>query len=256
MPDAGIMTPPTPTAKRSTRTILPLVGAGLVVARGGRKLLDDIDVEIDGHGLTTVLGPNGAGKTLLLRVLAGLLTPDQGRVLWAGRRPARARFPDLGFVFQKPVLLRRSARANVRYALRVAGRTSADSRRRTDRALAEAGLEHLASAPARVLSGGEQRRLAIARALAVEPEILFLDEPCANLDPASMAAVEAMIGQARSRGTRVVLVSHDIAQARRLSDEIAFMHRGRIVEHGAAESFFARPQSAAAEAFLAGRIPL
>jgi len=239
-----------------SRAILPLAGEGLVVVRGGRRLLDGIDVEIDGHGLTTILGPNGAGKTLLLRVLAGLMTPDQGRVLWGGQRPDRARFPRLGFVFQKPVLLRRSTRANVHYALRAAGRSLVDSHRRTERALAEAGLEHLAHAPARVLSGGEQRRLAIARALAVEPEVLFLDEPCANLDPASMAAVEAMIGQARSRGTRVVLVSHDIAQAHRLSDEIAFMHRGCIVEHGAVGAFFAAPQSGAAEAFLAGRIPL
>jgi len=250
------MARPTPTAARGKQVILPLVGEGIVVARGGRKLLDDIDVEIDGHGLTTILGPNGAGKTLLLRVLAGLLTADRGRVLWAGRRPDRTRFPHLGFVFQKPILLRRSARANVRYALRAAGRSRAESRRRAARALAEAGLDHLSDAPARVLSGGEQRRLAIARALAVEPEVLFLDEPCANLDPASMAAVEGMIEQARTHGTRIVLVSHDIAQARRLSDEIAFLHRGRIVEHGTVHSFFTAPQSAAAEAFLAGRIPL
>lgn len=255
MPDAAVMTRTTPTTAASS-AILPLMGEDLFVVRGGRRLLDDIDVEIDGYGLTTILGPNGAGKTLLLRVLAGLMPPDRGRVAWAGRRPDRARRSYLGFVFQKPVLLRRSARANVRYALRAAGRASAESRRDADRALAEAGLEHLAHAPARVLSGGEQRRLAIARALAVEPDVLFLDEPCANLDPVSMAAVEAMIGRARSRRTRIVLVSHDIAQARRLSDEIAFMHRGRIVEHGSVESFFAAPQSAAAEAFLAGRIPL
>jgi tungstate transport system ATP-binding protein len=255
MPDAGLMTRATGIT-RAAPAILPLTGTGLVVARGGRALLDGIDIAIDGHGVTTILGPNGAGKSLLLRVLAGLLAPDRGQVLWAGQRPDRRRFPHLGFVFQKPVLLRRSTGANVHYALRAAGRSRAESRQRARRALADAGLAHLAESPARVLSGGEQRRLAIARALAVEPELLLLDEPCANLDPASMAAVEAMIEAARSQGTRVVLVSHDIAQARRLSDDIAFLHRGRIVERGSAGTFFAAPQSAAAAAFLAGRIPL
>lgn len=242
----------TPTSSRNDRRVLPIAADGLVVERAGRRIIDNIELEIGGHGVTVIMGPNGAGKSVLLRLLTGLLRPDAGRVTWADRRPDRGRAPALGMVFQKPVLLRRSALANVRYALRTGGR--AERARRAEQALVRAGLQHLARTPARMLSGGEQQRLALARALAPDPEVLLLDEPCANLDPAATAAIEALIRDAKSRGTRIVLVTHDIAQARRLADDVTFLHDGRIVEQAPAADFFEQPASSAGRAYLDGRL--
>lgn len=237
---------------KSMSGIIPIEGHGLILERGGRRLIDRIDLTVGGDGLTVIMGPNGAGKSVLLRLLAGLMRPDGGSVRWAGRVPDRTRTPRLGFVFQQPVLLRRSALANVRFVLKGGSRRS-----RSDRAMAalsRAGLVHLADSPARLLSGGEQQRLALARALAPEPEVLLLDEPCANLDPAATAAIEALVADAARRGTKVLLVTHDIGQARRLADEVVFLHGGRIAERGPAGTFFDQPESDAARAYLAGRL--
>jgi tungstate transport system ATP-binding protein len=257
MPDDGAkqhMTAPRP--ERRDEAVLPLEGLGLTLRRNGRRLLDDISVMFDGHDFCALMGPNGAGKSLLLRVLANLIPPDEGTVRWANRTPDRRRAPKLGFVFQKPVTLRRSVRANIRYALAACGIRGADGQRRTEAVLDLAGLTTLARSPARVLSGGEQQRLAIARALAVEPELLLLDEPTANLDPAATAAIETLLRGAAYGGTKIVLVTHDIGQARRLAETVVFMHGGRITETGAAATFFDAPTSEAAEAFLSGRLVL
>lgn len=234
--------------------ITPVSGHQLVLERGGRRLLDGIDIELHGHGLLAVLGPNGAGKSLLLRVLAGLIEPDSGYVRWAASAPDRARATRLGFVFQKPVLLRRSVLANVEYALAELPRK--ERRQRGFEALEMAGLTALAKSPARVLSGGEQQRLAIARALSLRPELLLLDEPTANLDPAQTQHIESLLSDARGRGTGIVLISHDREQARRLADEVLFLHAGRIDERTAADEFFQSPKSEAARAYLDGRLVL
>ncbi|MFT5449343.1 MAG: tungstate transport system ATP-binding protein [Gammaproteobacteria bacterium] len=236
--------------------VLPVVGEALVLRRGGRAILDDVDVRIAAGGTTVLMGPNGAGKSILLRVLAALVTPDSGVVRWAGAPPIRALRPRLGFVFQKPVLLRRSAIANIRHALHAAGCSRARSSARARDALEFAGLLHLQDSPARLLSGGEQQRLAIARALALEPEVLFLDEPTANLDPAATAQIETMVRHLSSRTKKVVLVTHDIGQARRLASHVAFMHHGKIVEAGDASPFFNSPATRSAAAFLGGEIVL
>ncbi len=241
-------------AAGDTCGVLPIEGHGLVLARGGRRILDGVDVRFAREGISVLLGPNGAGKSVLLRVLAALLEPDSGRVSWGGQAPRRALRRSLGFVFQKPVLLRRSTLANVRYGLRAAGVGRAESLRRAHEALAFAGLEEVARSPARLLSGGEQQRLAIARALAIEPEALFLDEPTANLDPAATARIETMIRAITRAGRKVVLVTHDVAQARRLAAEVEFLHRGRVVESTPAAEFFEAPASPAARAYLAGEI--
>lgn len=232
--------------------VLPIQASGLVLARGGRRIIDNIGLAVAGGGVSVIMGPNGAGKSVLLRLLTGLIKPDSGIVTWAGGRPDRARAPLVGLVFQKPVLLRRSAQANVRYAL--PGGMLADRNRRAREALARAGLKHLAHTPARLLSGGEQQRLAIVRALATDPEVLLLDEPCANLDPAATAAIEALIGDIRRRGTKILLVTHDVAQARRLADDITFIHDGRIAEQAPASEFFDNPSSDASRAYLDGRL--
>jgi tungstate transport system ATP-binding protein len=238
------------------RSILPIRGRQLVFERGGRRLLDAIDIEISGTGSLVIVGPNGAGKSLLVRVLAGLIEPTAGAVTWADRPPERSRAPKIGFVFQRPVLLRRSVQANIEYALGVAGVQRPERAARARAALERARLTHLAGSPARVLSGGEQQLLSIARALATAPEILVLDEPTSNLDPAATKAIEALLGVVRSEGTRIVLITHDLGQARRLADEVAFLHRGRLVERTDRDDFFAQPKSEVAQAFLRGDIVL
>ncbi len=237
------------------RPVLPLVGTGIAVRRGDRTLLDDVSLSVSGPGITVILGPNGAGKSLLLRVLAGLVEPDAGTVTWGGTPPDRDRAIRLGMVFQRPVLLRRSVRGNLRYALAAAGVPAPDRDDRAHDALTRAGLAALADTPARVLSGGEQQRLAVVRALAVAPDALLLDEPAAALDPPTTAAVEALIAAAAAAGTTVLLVTQDIAQARRLAARVVFLDAGRIREDTDAADFFAAPGTDAAQAFLDGRLP-
>ena len=232
---------------------MPLAVRGLVYEAGGRRLIDGVTLDLDGTGITMVMGPNGAGKSLLLRLLHGLIAPTHGSIAWGNH--AAGAGSDIrsrqALVFQKPVLLRRSVAANIDFVLRLKGAVEAEER---NTLLEKVGLEALALQPARQLSGGEQQRLALARALATEPDVLFLDEPTASLDPASALMIEQIVMYARAQGMRMLIVTHDIAQARRLADEVVFMHRGRVAEHTPADSFFSAPQSQAARDFLAGRI--
>lgn len=237
-------------------TLLPIEARDLMVARKGRTLVDTVSLTLDGDGLVAIMGPNGAGKSLVLRLMAGLIAPDSGRVTWAGAAPDHVRSLALGFVLQKPVMLRRSALANVEYPLKLRGVAARERATRVRQQLAAAGLLHVADTPARLLSGGEQRRLAIARALVTEPEILFLDEPAANLDPHATAAIEAQIASVRDNGTPVVMVTHHRGQARRLASRIVFMAAGRIIEQATASDFFKTPTSPQARAFLAGELVL
>ena len=237
--------------------VLPIACHGVTVSREGRTILDRIDLSLGAQpGLTVILGPNGAGKSVLIRVLCGLLVPDAGAVTWGGTAPDRARMAKIGLVFQKPVLLRRPARANIEYALAVTGTPAGARRQLADAALQRAGLAHLSDTDARVLSSGEQQRLTLARALAVQPGILVLDEPSANLDPASTAAIEKVLRGIRDAGTPVVLITHDLGQARRLSDEVIFLHKGKIIERTQAGKFFTQPKSAEALAYINGEIVL
>jgi tungstate transport system ATP-binding protein len=218
--------------------ILPLEARGLAFDAGGRRLVGAVDLELRQGVRTVVMGPNGSGKSVLLRLLHGLLAPSAGSVLWQGRPADDAVRRRQAMVFQRPVLLRRSAQGNLQHALRARGVAGPERRLRTARALEQAKLTPLARTPARLLSGGEQQRLALARALSLAPEVLFLDEPTANLDPASTLAIERLIQGAHEHGTKVVLVTHDAGQARRLADEIVFLCEGRVEDHGTAERFF------------------
>jgi tungstate transport system ATP-binding protein len=256
MPEVGVQLEIDSRSWEDAGAILPIRGDGLVFERGGRRILDGIDVEIGGTGTLVLIGPNGAGKSLLVRVLAGLVAPTAGKVTWASAAPDRRRAPRIGFVFQRPVLLRRSALANIEYALAVAGVARPERGRRAHAALRRARLTHLAHSPARVLSGGEQQLLSIARALATGPDILILDEPTSNLDPSATTAIEGLIRAVRSEGTRVVLITHDLGQARRLADEVAFLHHGRILERTPSAAFLAQPATAEAQAFMRGEIVL
>lgn len=241
-------------ADSAASRVLPLECRDVTVRRNGRALLDGIDARFDGTHVSVVMGANGAGKSLLLRVLANIIPPDRGTVRWGQGPPERGRAPAIGFVFQKPVMLRRSVLSNVTYALAAVG---IDRRTRTERAqqmLSLASLEHLARAPARVLSGGEQQRLALARALATRPQVLLLDEPTSSLDPAATLAIEQLLQAARERGTKLIFVTHEVRQAKRLADEIMFLHLGQIAELTPAQRFFDSPASEPGRAFLEGRL--
>ncbi|MBT6118794.1 MAG: ATP-binding cassette domain-containing protein [Rhodospirillaceae bacterium] len=234
-------------------TILPLSIERLFYAVAGRALLESVSVEIAAGSRTVILGPNGAGKSLCLRLAQGLIAPTAGCVVWKGPGAAQAKMRQ-AMVFQRPVLLRRSAAANVSYALAVRGVPRADRPSRVEEALARAGLAGLGDRPARTMSGGEQQKLALARAWALKPEVLFLDEPTASLDPAAVRAVEAMIQAIHEGGTKIVMTTHDLGQAKRLADEVLFLHNGRLVERAPADRFFEHPSTLQAAAFLRGEI--
>jgi len=235
--------------------ILPLECRGLAYAVGGKPLLHGLDFRLEAGVRTVIMGPNGAGKSLCLRLCHGLLRPTGGEVRWLGPGRARASRRQ-AMVFQRPVLLRRSVMANVTYALAVRGVSRRERRALAERSLERTGLLHLATRPARVLSGGEQQRLALARAWALRPQVLFLDEPTASLDPAATRAVERTIDAIHEAGTKIVLTTHDLGQARRLADEVLFLHNGRLLEHSPADRFFTEPHTAHARAFLHGELVL
>lgn len=247
-------------------TPLPLAGFGsrgaalietrdLIYEAGGKRLVDHVDLIIEPGRRTVIMGANGSGKSLLLRLLHGLIVPTSGAIMWKGEPLDRAARRAQAMVFQRPVMLRRSVLANLQFALAVRGFRGAERNRRIADAVRAARLEHVIHRPARVLSGGEQQRLAIARAIACSPELLFLDEPSASLDPASTLAIEQQILAAHERGVTTVLVTHDQGQARRLAQDILFMHHGRLVESGPAAQILDQPRSRAAREWLEGRLP-
>ncbi|MFM2444795.1 MAG: hypothetical protein RJB09_1981 [Pseudomonadota bacterium] len=229
---------------------LPLVFSGVSLDAGGTKILRDIDLVIRPGAPTLVVGPNGAGKSTLLRLAMGLLAPTRGAITWGGTSdPAPTR---RAMLFQRPVMLRRSAAGNLDYALKHAGVARAARPQRVHDLLERVGLRAMADRPARRLSGGEQQRLALARALARDPQLLLLDEPTANLDPAATRAVEEIVLAAAASGVKVLMASHDLGQVRRLAGEVCFLVAGRLREQAPAQDFFENPQSPLTQAFLRG----
>ena len=241
------------TAMRGPLADLPIVLEAVSIARGGTVLLDKVSLTLAAGSPTAVVGPNGAGKTTLLRVAVGLDAATSGRVTWDGREHAPA--TRRAIMFQRPVMFRRSVSGNLRYALAAAGISRAQRNKRVGELLALAGLEGLSDRPARKLSGGEQQRLALARAWALHPEVLFLDEPTANLDPAAVREIETIIKAFDAAGTKIVMATHNLGQARRVGDEVIYLQAGRVMERATIESFFARPATAEAAAFVKGELP-
>lgn len=237
-------------------TLLPLVLQDVAFSAGGRELVAGFDLSVGPGAPTIILGPNGAGKSLVLRLMHGLLQPSRGRVLWLG--PAAQNRESLRFgqamVFQKPVLLRRSVLANVLFPLKLRGLDGTSRQERAMAALQRVGLAGLAERPARVLSGGEQQRLALARAWSLQPQIVFLDEPTASLDPGATRQVEEIVAGFAREGVKVVMTTHDLGQAKRLAGDIIFLHDGRMAERTPAAEFFDSPRSDAAKAFLNGQL--
>jgi tungstate transport system ATP-binding protein len=232
--------------------VFPLEARNLTVRLGRHTALSGINLTLRGTRRIAILGANGAGKSVLLRTLHGLIDPTEGIVTWghSTRRP-----PNQAMVFQHPVMLRRTAIENVRYALAARGVHGAEREDRAREALQVVGLPHLADRQARVLSGGEQQRLALARAWALKPRVLFLDEPTTSLDPATAAEIERVILDIRDMGTSTVVTTHVMGFARRMADDIVFLHQGRLMERTPVERFFSSPQTHEADLFLKGELP-
>ena len=241
-------------AMQALASLLPLRLENVVFRSGGHRIIDGVSLVLEAGPRTVIVGPNGAGKSVLLRLCHGLLSPTSGTVAWSAPEPPGAPRRQ-AMVFQRPVLLRRSVHANVAYGLKVSGVARRERAKRAREALAQVGLDGLAGRAARVLSAGEQQRVTLARALALNPEVLFLDEPTANLDPGATYEIERVIGAMHAAGTKIVLVTHNLGQARRMGDEVLFLHQGRLLERASADRFFNRPVSAEAAQFQGGELP-
>ncbi|OQM75080.1 phosphate ABC transporter ATP-binding protein [Manganibacter manganicus] len=235
---------------RDMSSDLPLRFEEVTLRFGPTTVLDRVSLAIRPGAPTLVVGPNGSGKTTLLRLCMGLATPTEGRISWGGRHALSP--GKIAMLFQRPVMLRRSVAENVLYGLARSDLPRKARIARMKQALERVGLPDLANRPARRLSGGEQQRVALARALAREPELLLLDEPTANLDPAATRAVEDIVRIAAQSGIKIVMASHDLGQVRRLAGDVMFLVRGALREHAAAADFFDRPSTTEAASFVRG----
>ena len=243
----------TPPAPNGAHPLLPLVAERLQLTIGGREIISDVSFTIGSAGRTVILGPNGAGKSVLLRLCHGLLQPTAGELRWGELSVAEARGQQ-AMAPQHPVLLRRTVTGNLLHVLHVKGVARAEQQDLVDAALRQAGLEDLGARAARTLSGGQKQRLAIARACVLRPAVLLLDEPTANLDPAAVRGVEELVRAVAAAGTKILMTTHDIAQAKRLASDVLFLNQGRLLEHAPAVEFFASPQDPAAARFLDGEL--
>jgi tungstate transport system ATP-binding protein len=239
---------------RAPDSDLPLQFERVRHEAGNRRILDIESLTISSGTPTAVVGPNGAGKTTLLRMGMGLFAPSAGRVTWGGREKAAP--TRRAILFQRPVMLMRSAASNIDYALASVNTPRGERKRKIAELLALVGLSGFEERPARRLSGGEQQRLALARSLARDPEILFLDEPTASLDPAAAKSVEDVLRAVAERGVKILLSTHDLGTARRLAGEVILLHHGKIVEHSPSKIFFKQPQTEEARRFQAGDLLL
>jgi tungstate transport system ATP-binding protein len=233
-------------------TRVNLVFENVQLRAGTVFILNGVSLVISPGAPTVLIGPNGCGKTTLLRVAMGLVAPSAGSISWGSAGIAAP--PRRAIVLQRPVMLRRTVVGNLLFSLRAAGVSAHDRERRAGELLRLVGLESLSTRPARRLSGGEQQRLALARALARDPAILFLDEPTASLDPAATKAIEDIVRTLALGGIKIVMATHDLGEARRLAGQIVLMHRGSVVESGAAGQFFAGPSSDSGRRFIAGEL--
>lgn len=234
--------------------ILPLSVQNAIVEKDGKRLLGPVNLDLGETGLTIVLGPNGAGKSTLLRLLHGLEKPSEGRLQFAA--PRQETYAKQAFVFQTPVMLRRTVLGNLIYPLTAHGTMRVEAKKQALTWLKSIGLEGHEHQRASQLSGGERQKLALARALIRAPQLLFLDEPCANLDGASTRDIEGLILKARKTGTRILMATHDLGQARRLATDVLFLNKGQIIESSPADAFFKTPQTTEAQAFLKGDLVL
>ena len=225
----------------------------------GRRVLQVDRLDIARGEIFALVGPSGAGKSTLLRLLNFLEAPTTGRISFLHAefnvsRPIPLKLRRrVTTVFQRPLLLNRSVEANVTYGLRLRGQRN--SSHRIEAALEEVGLRHMARQRARTLSGGEAQRVALARAIVLQPDVLLLDEPTANLDPYNVGLIEDIIGKLnRERETTLVLVTHNVFQAKRLAHRVALLLEGQIVEITDVDAFFQSPRDPRTAAFVRGEM--
>ena len=240
--------------RQTAPEVTEITGLDLIIERDNRRLLDVSKITLGHYPCSVIIGPNGAGKSILVKSLCNLIKPDRGVVLWNTGPPTREQRLRVGLLLQRPVLLGRSARDNIVHALKASGESHRVARQRAEDALRDAGLDATSAVPARQLSGGEQQRLALARALSLNPDILFLDEATANVDPQSTAAIESALRRSIDQGLKLVMVSHDLGQVRRMAHEVIMMNHGKIAEQRDAVGFFDAPRSSAAKAMLSGEL--
>jgi len=238
---------------KTSKSILPLKLDNVSFEAGGKRLIKDMTCTFEAGPRTVIIGPNGAGKSLFLRICHGLLEPSEGKVIWQNAEQIDPRLHQ-AMVFQRPVMLRRSVSANVDYALKLRNVPKPERLQLIDESLSRTGLGRHRNRPARVLSFGEQQKLALARAWALRPQILFLDEPTASLDPAATHSVEEIVQAIHERGTRIIMTTHDLGQARRMADDVMFLNRGRLLERAPAKQFFDEPANDLARAFVRGEL--
>jgi tungstate transport system ATP-binding protein len=237
---------------RAPNSDLPLMLVEARIVTGNVTILDRVTLTLEAGAPTIVIGPNGSGKTTLLRAAMGIASLTSGNIAWGGREfaaPTRR-----AIMFQRPAMLRRTATANVRYALAAAHIPYSERHQRVAELLTLVGLEKLGGRPAKRLSGGEQQRLALARALARDPAVLFLDEPTASLDPYATKAIEDIVRAVSARGVKIVMSTHDLGQAKRLAGDVVLLHRGQLIENTPATEFFTNPRSEEARKFIAGEL--
>jgi tungstate transport system ATP-binding protein len=231
---------------------LPVMFVDVRIVARDVTILDQISLRLEAGPPTVLIGPNGAGKTTLLRAAMGLIPATSGLITWGGREfspPTRR-----AIMFQRPAMLRRSVAGNIRYALAAAKVPRAQRNTRVAELMGDVRLAGLERRPARRLSGGEQQRLALARAFARDPAVLFLDEPTASLDPAATKAIEDIVHTIAARGVKVVMSTHDLGQAKRVAGNVVLLHRGRLIENSTADKFFAAPCTDEAKKFIAGEL--
>jgi tungstate transport system ATP-binding protein len=232
---------------------------GLSKAYGEKEILREISFSVREKEIFGLIGPSGSGKSTLLRLLDLIEMPTGGSLTLLGEDAldGDARFGlrrRLAMLSQKPVIFNRTVYDNIALGMRYRNESQATIGKRVGDALRDIGLPDYARRNARTLSGGEAQRVALARAMVTDPEVLFLDEPTANLDPGAVKAIEQLIATIHAAGTKIVMTTHDLGQARRLADEILFMHQGRVLERRPAEAFFEQPATEEARAFIAGQL--
>ena len=238
---------------KSSYSLLPIEIRDVSYNPNNNIIISNLNLTIRSKGITVIMGPNGSGKSVLVRLLHGLLTPTKGSIKYGKNNLNKTIRQNQAMVFQNPVLLRRSVLANMTFVDSIRESTGLKNCKEI---LALLGLEQFQSYPAHLLSAGEKQRLALARAIILKPAILFLDEPTANLDPSSIHLIEKILKNANSAGVKIIFITHDINQAKRIADDIIFIQKGKVLEHTETNVFFKKPQTSETAAYLDGKIIL
>ncbi len=237
----------------SNNPFLPLIAKDITYEVKGAKLIKGISLEVSSGGTTIILGHNGSGKSLLLKLLHGVITPSSGRIAWNNRTPVANQYWRT-FLLQTPTFFKHTVQYNIEFVLRVAGIPANKHKSRCHQALEICGLANLSNRNTYSLSGGELQKLSLARAWVLNPSVVLLDEPTVALDPPSALGFENIIHQFKQSGTKVIMTTHDLSQAKRLADEIVFIDAGKVIEQSQAEKFFSGPQSSQAQNFISGEL--